>query len=68
MQARRGGQFSAPSRSQQYSSRHSAASEIRSRYGLEASQAVLGHSELATTQIYAEVDRTTARRIMSEVG
>lgn len=48
--------------------RHSAASEIRRRYGLEASQAVLGHSELATTQIYAEVDRATARRVMTEIG
>jgi len=48
--------------------RHSAAGEIRRRYGLEAAQAVLGHSELATTQVYAEVDVTTARRIMLETG
>ena len=48
--------------------RHSAASEIRRRYGLEAGQAVLGHCELGTTQIYAEVDSTTARRIMLETG
>lgn len=48
--------------------RHSAASEIRRRYGLEASQAVLGHSELGTTQIYAEVDRTAAQKVMAEIG
>jgi integrase len=48
--------------------RHSAATSIRQQYGLEASQAVLGHSELATAQIYAEVDRTVARRIMAEIG
>jgi integrase len=48
--------------------RHSAATEIRRRYGLEASQAVLGHSELGTTQIYAEVDLSRARRIMTEMG
>jgi integrase len=48
--------------------RHAAASEVRRRYGLEASQAVLGHSELGTTQVYAEVDRTTARRVMTEIG
>jgi len=48
--------------------RHSAATEIRKRYGLEASQAVLGHSELGTTQIYAEVDRTAARGVMAEIG
>ncbi len=48
--------------------RHSAATEIRRRFGLEASQAVLGHSELGTAQIYAEVDQTTAYRIMAELG
>ena len=48
--------------------RHSAASEFRRRYGLEAAQALLGHSELGVTQVYAEVDRDAARRIMSEAG
>ncbi|QDV36365.1 tyrosine-type recombinase/integrase [Tautonia plasticadhaerens] len=48
--------------------RHAAASEIRRRYGLEASQAVLGHVELGTTQIYAEVDRSRARQVMIEAG
>jgi len=48
--------------------RHTAASEIRRRFGLEASQAVLGHGELGTMRIYAEVDRTAARRIMAEIG
>ncbi len=48
--------------------RHSRGTEIRKRYGLEASQAVLGHSELGVTQVYAEVDRDTARRIMGEIG
>ena len=33
--------------------RHSAAGEFRKRYGLEAAQALLGHSELGTNQIYA---------------
>lgn len=48
--------------------RHSAATEIRRRYGLEASQAVLGHSELGATQIYAEVNLNRAREIMAESG
>ncbi len=48
--------------------RHSAATEIRHRFGLEASQAVLGHSELGTSQIYSKVDQKTAYRIMAEVG
>jgi integrase len=48
--------------------RHSAASEIRRRYGLEASQAILGHTELTTTQVYAQVHRGKAREIMCEIG
>jgi integrase len=48
--------------------RHSAASEVRRRFGLEASQAVLGHGERGTTQVYVEVDRTTAPRVMTEIG
>jgi integrase len=48
--------------------RHSRGTEIRKRYGLEASQAVLGHRELGVTQVYAEVDRDTARKVMAEIG
>jgi site-specific recombinase XerD len=48
--------------------RHSAASEFRRRYGLEVAQALLGHSELGVTQVYAEVDRNVARRVMTEIG
>jgi integrase len=48
--------------------RHARGTEIRRRYGLEASQAVLGHAELGVTQVYAEVDADTARRIMREIG
>lgn len=48
--------------------RHSAGTAIRKRYGLEASQACLGHAELGVTQVYAEVDRETARRVMTEMG
>jgi integrase len=48
--------------------RHSAASEFRRRYGLEVAQAILGHSELGTTQVYAEADRDAARRIMTSIG
>jgi integrase len=48
--------------------RHTAATEIRGRYGLEAAQAVLGHSELRTTQIYSEKCLTAAREVMREIG
>jgi len=48
--------------------RHSRLTEIRSRYGLEASRVVGGHREVGVTQIYAEQDRGLARRVMAEVG
>ena len=48
--------------------RHLRGTEIRRNYGLEASQAVLGHAELSVTQVYADVDREAARKIMAEVG
>lgn len=48
--------------------RHSAATEIRSRYGLEAAQTVLGHAKADVSQIYAERDLGLAARIMREVG
>jgi integrase len=48
--------------------RHARGTEVRKRYGLEASQAVLGHAELGVTQVYAEADRDTAKRIMAEIG
>jgi integrase len=48
--------------------RHSRLTEIRSRYGLEASRVVGGHREVGTTQIYAEQDRELARQVMVEMG
>ena len=48
--------------------RHTAGTEIRGRFGLEAAQAVLGHSELRTTQIYGEKNLDAARRVMREIG
>ena len=48
--------------------RHARGTTIRKRYGLEASQVVLGHSKADVTQIYAERDFELARRIMREIG
>ena len=48
--------------------RHSAATVIRKQFGVEAAQAVLGHAELGTTEIYAERRLDTARQIMGEIG
>ncbi len=36
--------------------RHSAATEFRSKFGLEAAQVLLGHSQADVTQVYAERD------------
>lgn len=48
--------------------RHSAATKVRRRYGLEAVQVVLGHAQARVTEVYAERDATLARRVMAEVG
>jgi integrase len=48
--------------------RHTAATLIRARYGLESAQAVLGHARADTTQIYAERDTARARAVMAEIG
>ena len=48
--------------------RHSAGTEIRKRYGLEAAQVVLGHAQADVTQVYAERDLAKAVQIMREVG
>ena len=48
--------------------RHSAATDIRRQFGIEAAQCVLGHSEIGTTQIYAERDLAKAADIMRVVG
>lgn len=48
--------------------RHTAATEIRSRFGLEAAQVTLGHATADVTQVYAERDSALAERIAREVG
>ena len=48
--------------------RHSRATEIRAKYGLEGAQVVLGHDKADVTQIYAERDNKLAERIMREIG
>jgi integrase len=48
--------------------RHSAATRIRAKFGLEASQTVLGHASADVTQVYAERDQAKAREIMAKVG
>jgi integrase len=48
--------------------RHTAATMIRAKYGLEAASNVLGHSKPDTTLIYAQRDLAKAHAIAAEVG
>jgi integrase len=48
--------------------RHKAATEVRRKYGLEAAKAMLGHTDVGTTEHYAQMDRELAARIAREVG
>jgi hypothetical protein len=48
--------------------RHTAATEIRARFGLEAAQAVLGHAKADVTQVYAERDLSKAVEVMRQIG
>lgn len=48
--------------------RHTFATAVRKRFGLEATQTSLGHSKADVTQIYAERDEKLAEMIAREVG
>jgi len=48
--------------------RHSHATEVRRRFGLEAAQVALGHARADVTQIYAEKNSTLASEIASKMG
>lgn len=48
--------------------RHATATEVRKRFGLEGTQAALGHKNANVTQIYAELDLSLARTIAKELG
>lgn len=48
--------------------RHSAATEIRRKFGLEAASTVLGHAKADVTQIYAERDYALAADVVRQIG
>jgi len=48
--------------------RHSAATDIRKRFGLEAAQVTLGHAQADVTQVYAERDLSLAVEVMRKIG
>jgi integrase len=48
--------------------RHNTATRLRREFGLEAAKAVLGHSSVMPTQVYAEQDESKAMEAMERVG
>ena len=48
--------------------RHNAGTLMRREFGIEATRTVLGHSQTATTEIYAERDFDTARDVIGKIG
>lgn len=48
--------------------RHTRATDIRAQFGAEASQVILGHKSIQTTEIYAVPHHELAKEIMRRVG
>ena len=48
--------------------RHTAGTEIRKHYGLEAAQVILGYSQAAITEIYAERDQQLTLKVVQQLG
>ncbi|TWU23838.1 tyrosine-type recombinase/integrase [Bythopirellula polymerisocia] len=48
--------------------RHSAATEVRREFGLEAAQIILGHSQANVTEVYAERDLAVGLRVAAKIG
>jgi integrase len=48
--------------------RHSFASLVRKKYGLEHAQVALGHAQADVTQIYAERDLSLATKLAAKIG
>ncbi|MCC7425175.1 MAG: site-specific integrase [Planctomycetaceae bacterium] len=48
--------------------RHSRATELRKKYGIEAAQVVLGHKHAAVTEVYAERNLEKAIELARETG
>jgi integrase len=48
--------------------RHNAGTRLRREFGLEIAKALLGHSSVVPTQIYAERDQAAAADAMLKIG
>jgi len=51
-----------------YRLRHSYATDVRKRFGIEAAQVSLGHARADVTQVYAERNLELARKVAQECG
>lgn len=48
--------------------RHTFATKVRKRHGLEAAQVLLGHAHADVTQVYAEADEQLAAAVAEKIG
>jgi integrase len=48
--------------------RHTRGTDVRAKYGVEAASAILGHSKIETSQIYAEKNAKLAKKVAQETG
>ena len=48
--------------------RHRGGTEVREKFGLDAAQVILGHSNASTTEIYAKLSFEKAARVAREIG
>ncbi len=48
--------------------RHSAGTEVRAKFGLEAAQVILGHAKANVTEVYAERDLKLAMEVARRIG
>lgn len=51
-----------------YQTRHTYGTEVRKKFGLEASQVSLGHASADVTQVYAERNLALAAKVATEMG
>lgn len=48
--------------------RHTLATRVRREFDLDAAKTLLGHSQISTTQVYAEKDRAKAIEVARQIG
>lgn len=48
--------------------RHNAATHLRKLHGIEVARIILGHANLATTEVYAEADMLKAVEVIADIG